>query len=218
MKKLIFIFIMCIGLCGCSKNLDLNSSLVKELYQKATPSEDASILTKLYENSGRFHNSYILATAAKNYLNDNKSIEVISKESMEEHVSKIFGTKTSFTHQDFFLLADNYCGFKYNKDKEEYILINGCDGDYFHKYLRKITKATSNDNIIKIYEKSLYLDTSNNITIYNNVIDKKIIAKNINKKPEEIDIDNYLNNASTYEYTFEKINNEYIFTKFQLIK
>ncbi len=101
---------------------------------------------------------------------------------------------------------------------KEYELINGCDGDYFHKYLRKITKATSNDNIIKIYEKSLYLDTSNNITIYNNVIDKKIIAKNINKKPEEIDIDNYLNNASTYEYTFEKINNEYIFTKFQLIK
>ena len=79
-------------------------------------------------------------------------------------------------------------------------------------------------DIIHITEKSIYIyddwdDYSSKIYIYSNY-DQKNLLDYIEKSSSDnynIEIDNYLDNASTYIYTFHKQNDKYIFDSLKRI-
>ncbi len=215
MKKNLFIVITLFILCGCEnkpKYLDVNSELVSSLYSMVTPSEEAIVLKFKYGNYKGFHNDYILAVATKNYINEQKKeVKVISKVDLENSIYSIFGKNIMFTHKDIKLLYNGICGFDYNKETENYELVSNCDGSIFEKFYHKIISAQEKDNKIIITEKIIYTvynDEFKNISIYNNIYSKDLIDKvTFDKK---IEIEDYLDKASEYEYIFEKNNGEYI--------
>lgn len=227
MKKLVILIaiLLTIGCGNSSVKLDINSEEVQSLHEMATPSDDATVLGYLYENSHSFANHYILSTAISNYIKEQEEfVEIIPEEIVEEYVYKIFGNNIDFQHEKTYILLNNYCGFDYNKQTHQYELLSGCGGNMNAKFYRKITDATKEDDKIIILEKSIYAyhdwdQVSSHITIYNNIINKDII-KTYDMNPEEsmnINIDDYLDEASTYQYVFKKVDDRYIFESFSLL-
>ena len=227
MRKLsLLIIVLLITGCGNSSvELDINSEKVQSLYEMVTPVEEATVLKKLYEKSGVFENQYILSVAINNYLNEqNNFIETISQDIVEEYIYKIFGDDISFEHEKVYVFSGDYCGFDYNEELHQYESLHGCGGNMNEKFYRKITSATEDDDKIIILEKSLYVYYDfdyeiSNIIIYNNIIDKKIISEyNLDSSNElSIDIEDYIDSASTYQYVFKKVDDRYIFESFNLL-
>lgn len=227
MKKIIIIGLLCIFIVGCNNNqqIDIESKLVLDLYESVTPSNDAIVLDNQYKmHNNEFNNEYIIAIGIKNYLTSNNKAEIISKADIEKNIYKIFGKNINFTHTDTYILFDNYCGFNYDKELEQYKSINGCDGSTSDYYFRKPIEAKKEKNKLIITEKLIYVSVDwekepHKVTVYNNSIDKSIIKKyDINSDELNINIDDYKSEASTYNYVFEQKNNNYILKKIELIK
>lgn len=226
--RILVIFIMILLSTGCGSSsikLDINSEEVQSLYEMATPSDDATILKNLYGNPNAFENQYILSISINNYLNEqNEVIKSISKNIVEEYVYKIFGDNISVKHEKVYVLSGDYCGFDYNEELQQYEFLHGCSGNMNEKFYRKITSAIEEDDKIIILEKSLYVyynfdSEISHITIYNNIIDRDIIQTYDvdSQKNMDINIDDYLDHASTYQYVFKKVEDHYIFDHFTLL-
>ena len=216
---LVFVIILLSTGCGSSSiKLNINSEKVQSLYNMATPIEDATILKT-------FENQYILSISINNYLNEqNEVIKSISKNIVEEYVYKIFGDNISVKHEKVYVLSGDYCGFDYNEELQQYEFLHGCSGNMNEKFYRKITSAIEEDDKIIILEKSLYVyynfdSEISHITIYNNIIDRDIIQTYDvdSQKNMDINIDDYLDHASTYQYVFKKVEDHYIFDHFTLL-
>lgn len=202
-----------------SNHLDINSSIVQDLYNSINPSNDANVLKELYENC-RLTDKYILNIGITSYLkehpNDDKLI--IPKANIEKSIYSVLGYNVTFAHQDVYILNDYGCGYNYDKDTEQYKLMAGCGGNQFESFQRKIVDAIEMNDIIQITEKSIYIyndwnDYSSKIYIYSNY-DQKDLLDYIEKSSSDnynIEIDNYIDKASTYIYTFHKQNGKYIF-------
>ncbi len=189
-----------------------NLSLEEKLYQIVNPSEDYALLKYLYTNNNSFDNNYIIAVGLNNYIAKNNDVEIIKEEDIDTSIKEIFGNDIKYNHQNTYIYKENYCGLQFDKSKKEYTILQGCDGDMFHKLYRKVIDTKTSDKTIEIYEKLIFAEWSSNfdtITIYNNNIDKKVIE--ILDGNKNIDINDYLDNATTYKYTFEKDNSNYIF-------
>lgn len=224
-----------LGITGCFnssnkiKKIDVNSDLVKSLYEKVNPSNDGDILTEFYGHPGELQNSYILITAIKMYIDEQKvkTVEEISQKDIENNIEKIFGKDVNYKHDTVYVKFDSYCMFRYNSDKNIYTLDGGCGGNTYEFFYRKITDAEETDKELFIYEKSIFVyddwvgeGVDSHITIYNNIVDKNVIKK-FDQDPTEqysISLDDYLNEASTYKYIFEKNNDNYIFKGIELVK
>ena len=202
-----------------SNHLDINSSLVQELYNLINPSNDANVLKDLYENSG-LTDKYILnigiTSNLKEYPNADKLI--IPKANIEKSIHSVLGYNVTFTHQDVYTLNDYGCGYNYDKDTEQYKLIAGCGGNQFESFQRKIVDAIEMNDIIQITEKSIYIyndwnDYSSRIYIYSNYDQKDLLdyIETSSSNNYNIEINNYIDKASTYIYTFHKQNGKYIF-------
>ncbi len=198
--------------------LSIDSPLIKNLYNSVQASNDALVLKHLYTEES-FDNDYILAVGMKNYLqNQNTLITTVSTNDLKKNVQAIFGKDINFHNADFYLLFDNYCGFNYDAKNEVYNIISGCDGDMFNHFYRQIDSAEKENNLIKIREKSLYVynewdENSSYIWIYDNLDKKNLIdsfAKNLEEDYQNY-FDVYKDKASTYEYVFEKEEDNYIF-------
>lgn len=213
-----------------AKKLDINSVLVQSLYKKVNPSVDGNILTKLYKKPGEFNNDYILTTAIKMYIDNHnsQSVETITKKDLENNIYQIFGKEITFEHHTVYVFFDSYCMFRYDKNKELYTLDGGCGGNTNEYFYRKIVEATESAKELTIYEKCIYVYYEwedgtidyGHVSIYNNLNDKKLIKSYEQNSNDQlkINIDDYLEEASTYKYVFEKVDNNYIFKNIELIK
>lgn len=219
---------LCFGvillLTGCgNKELDIDSDLVQDLYAIVNPTEDGLVLSDLYQNGG-LSNNYMLVVALSDYIRDqDTNVEVISKDEVDQRIESIFGDE-EVEHQRTYLFFEDYCGFTYNDDLEQYEFIHGCGGDMYQSFVREIISAREEGDNIIITEKSLYVywdwdvDYSY-VTIYNNVVQKEVIDEFDQDSAVELDInlDDYIDQASTYEYTFEKVDDHYIFKGVKLV-
>lgn len=226
MKKIIILSITLIFLCSCSnheKELNVNSKNIQNLYNMVNPSEDALVLDNLYKNPEHLNNEIILAMGIKNYINKQPSfIEIIPQEEVEKNIYTIFGNDIIFNHNRVYILSGNYCGFEYNQKLKQYEILKGCDGSTNHKYYRKIISAKEKEDTITILEKSIYVEydlesINPHTTIFNNIKDKKII-KEFKNQELNINIDDYLQEASTYQYNFKNVKGTYIFKGINLLK
>ena len=224
MKKILLLFLGLFIVSGCgNKNLDIHSELVQDLYNMVNPTEDGLILSDFYQNGG-LSNNYMLVVALSDYIHDQDgNVEVISKDEVDKRIESIFGNK-EIEHQSTYLLFDGYCGFTYNDDLEQYELILGCGGDMNQSFVREIISAREDGNNVIITEKSLYVYRDwdadySHVTIYNNIVQKEEIDAFDNDPAVElyINLDDYIDYASTYEYTFEKVDDHYIFRGVKLV-
>lgn len=224
MKKILLLFLGLFMVSGCgSKNLDIHSELVQDLYNMINPTEDGLILSDLYQNGG-LSNNYMLVVALSDYISEqDENVEVISKDEVDQRIESIFGDE-EVEHQRTYLFFDGYCGFTYNDDLEQYEFIPGCGGDMYQIFVREIISAREEGKNVIITEKSLYVyrdwdEDYSHVTIYNNVVQKEVIDEFDNDPAVELDInlDDYIDYASTYEYTFERVDDHYIFKGVKLV-
>ena len=202
-----------------SNHLDINSSLVQELYNLINPSNDANVLKDLYENSG-LTDKYILNIGITSYLKEYPNADklIIPKANIEKSIHSVLGYNVTFTHQDVYTLNEYGCGYNYDKDTEQYKLISGCGGNQFESFQRQIVDAVEMNDIIQITEKSIYIyndwnDYSSRIYIYSNYDQKDLLdyIETSSSDHYNIEIKNNIDKASTYIYTFHKQNGKYIF-------
>ena len=200
-------------------HLDINSSLVQDLYNLINPSNDANVLKELYENSG-LTDKYILNIGITSHLKEHPNADklIIPKANIEKSIHSVLGYNVTFTHQDVYTLNDYGCGYNYDNATEQYKLIAGCGGNQFESFQRKIVDAIEMNNIIQITEKSIYIyndwnDYSSRIYIYSNYDQKDLLdyIETSSSDNYNIEINNYIDKASTYIYTFHKQNGKYIF-------
>ena len=208
-----------------SNHLDINSSLVQEMYNLINPSNDANVLKDLYENSG-LTDKYILNIGITSYLKEYPNADklIIPKANIEKSIHSVLGYNVTFTHQDVYTLNDYGCGYNYDKDTEQYKLIAGCGGNQFESFQRQIVDAVEMNDIIQITEKSIYIyndwnDYSSRIYIYSNYDQKDLLdyIETSSSNNYNIEINNYIDKASTYIYTFHKQNGKYIFDNFKRV-
>ncbi len=209
-------------------DIDINSELVQNLYEMANPSNDSKLLDELY--SDKLTNQYIIAMGISNYLKNNEPISIeylentygpktyIPAEDVQKNIKLILGN-IEYKNQDVFILDDDICGYNYNEELNRYEDKGGCGGTADSKYYRKIVSAYIKNDRLYIREKMFYatFDFNNNynkISIFDNN-DMKNIIDYIEKENDNsnIDINNYIDKGSLYEYEFKKLdnNNNYIF-------
>lgn len=201
-----------------TKELDINSDLVKKLYQMVTPSEDATVLIPLYENDN-FPNEYIISVGISNLLSNRNGQrpELLSKLEVERSIHDVFGYDIDFFHESTRLLISGVCAYEYQSKVEQYSLISGCGGNSHERFYRKVIKAMQKNNVIQLVEKSIYLysdwdDHISRIYIYNNY-DRENVLDYYEKPSSEdvnVNLDDYIEQASTYIYTFKLQNENYI--------
>lgn len=204
--------------------LDIEADMVQELYNRVNPSEDASILIPFYEKS-IFTNDYIISVGIVNSLKnkDGKIPELLSKLEVERGIHDVFGYEVSYTHQDVYIFHRNefgkgFCGYWYRPNTEQYQLINGCGGNWNEFFKRKLVSATKKGDYIYLKEKSIYFyndwdDYMSRIYVYNNYAKEKVLdyIEKSSSESTHIKLENYIEDASTYMYTFKYQNGHYIF-------
>jgi len=240
MKKniflILFILLICFGFfwihqtfqnktTNTPEKLDINSELVQSLYQMVNPSQDATILKGLYEKE-EISNDYILSIGINHYIKSNhlEHPEIIKKEEVEKSIHETLGYNINFTHQEVFMLVQNICKYAYDSELEIYELISGCGGNFYEAFRRKIISSTKNQDEIIITEKLIYIyndwdDIISKRFIYNDYNKEKLLDYIVTSSSDSIyiKIEDYLNEASTYQYHFKKQGDHYIFKKINRI-
>ncbi len=163
---------------------------------------------------------------------DSGKTKKISADEMTQKIQSILGKDYKFEHQ-------TYGNFKYDKEKKNYV-INlipfGCTTGPYAKSLAKVTKAIVKGDELTITYKLLFSDgdigTDSKqeyyVKYYKDYAKKNQVAEKeidfISSPSEEnayeanpTSANNY-NLGSTYEFTFEKQGEEYVFVKSQLMK
>jgi len=190
-----------------------NPSVIN-LYNMANPSNDIiSIGDVLRKNT--FSNEFILGTAFVNFLKNHPNhVGIISEDDINLEIHKIFGTIT-YAHDSGYIISDYLCAFKYDKANHSYSIIKGCTGSEDSTLIRKVVSAKKSSTEYIITEKLILVKKEVDETeplnkkitykIYNDVDEGKLLKSySLNDGEEEktVSLDDYLNDASTYEYHF----------------
>lgn len=186
--------------------------IIQELYQRSHPSKEASVLKELYQEEG-FTNKYILAVGMKEYLKENKK-ETILEEDLEQTIQFLF-KDISFSHESFYLMTDNICGFHYDKENHIYESLLDCEKDKKESFEQKIIALNKIGNKIFIQEKVIFLIKDEDISIYTSSNKKKLLGR---VKRENYHKEDYIDQGITYEFIFTLVNGNYILTDLHTIK
>ena len=134
------------------------------------------------------------------------------------------GDKLSFTHIN--MASGSGAGFTYDASKQVFVGgFGGIGGTSCHKYKTvKLYKAEESKTNVYLYEKVIFpekADMDDDIVDIFSDYARKNKIDSIDKKGQcgiEIDINNYLDKASTFKITFKKESGNYYFEKSELIK
>ena len=216
---------------GETDTLPLSEDMILELYKQVNPSEDATVLTKLYKEPN-LDNGYILATALKaatpKDLNVNLPLDTtlptIKQEEVENIIKKIFGN-ISYYHETTYILSDGLCGYSYKENLKIYELIPGCGGNSNESFYRQIKETKQIENKLLIYEQSVYMynDWDSMLSrkyIYNNCEQQKLLdyVETNSQEANSINLESYIEGGSVYEYIFEKMEDRYIFKGIRFVE
>lgn len=208
-----------------NKQLDIHSELVQDLYNMMNPSQDATILKGLYENE-ELSNDYILAVGISNYIKDQEEPpKYINKIDIERTIHQIFGYGISFSHNNTLILNGDVCKYDYLPKLEKYELVGGCGGNFYESFDRVIISAKQIDDQILIEEKLIYIyddwdDYVSRKYVYNDYNRENVLdyLETSSTDTTKVDINNYLEQASIYQYQFQKHENTYQFRKIIKVK
>lgn len=228
MKKVIFILVI-LGLLGGMyffisfdssekeeyTTLNINDERVLELYSLVNPSEYGVTMRDVYLKN-TFSNEFILGTSIVAYLKDHSNESVISEENVNKYVHKIFGDVT-FAHDSGYVVSSYLCAFRYDRTLHSYSYISDCEKSSNVKLLRKIVSARKSDTEYIITEKMIVVksnleevknssSTLVTLEVYDSLEERNLLYETSynweREKDPLISLDDYIGDASTYEYHF----------------
>lgn len=210
------------------QSIDIDTDFIKTLYNKVNPSNDANVVKEMFRDTKKFSNKYLIATGLLNVIKEKEYLneEYISDTDVENSIKKIFGDNITFTHEDAYILGqdiyqEGVCGYWYRSESKNYQLMHGCGGNQTESFRRKLISARKDREYIYLKEKSIYIyhewdiGIPSEAHIYNNVNQEKLIysMKIEANEPCVVNIEDYIDEASTYVYVFKKVNDNYILEK-----
>ncbi len=187
-------------------DLDVNDEVVLKLYQRVNPSDDYSAMSDVYKK-GTFSNQFILGTSLVALLTNSPDSTVVKEEDVNLMVKQIFGSIT-YAHESGYMINNSFCAFQYDKTNHQYTFVKGCENSSV-TLLRKIVKASKSDTEYIITEKLIVVEqnvdeqTNETITKLYKDINRTSLIEMSNYNNSIVNIDDYLEKASTYEYYFE---------------
>ncbi len=197
------------------EELRVNDPAVTALYEMANPTDSVLSLENVYKKNG-FSNEFILGCAFVNYLKSHPNEEVIPEENISFTIHQIFGDIT-FAHDSGYIVSDYLCAFKYDKGTKSYTYLKGCDGSLNSYLSRTLVSAKKSEDEYILTEKLIYvksnwdsvIDTEEKeatVSIYSDlnsshIIDEVSYLWETETEPT-INVAEYLDKASTYEYHF----------------
>ena len=171
-------------------DISINDDAVKELYQNTKASDELSFNYDLLKNNV-ITNSYMIGSGLAMALRDNKATPISSSE-INLYIRKIFGDVT-VNYEDILLNGQKY---SFDSDKDEYVIKEMVDYSKTDKILSKLVSAKKSTTEYILTIKMIVVNNVNN-NVYSD-----IDCTNIIDNRENINIDDYLNEASTYNYHF----------------
>lgn len=221
------------------EKLDINSSLVQELYQYVNHKEDnsalsVSLITTDFVDHKNMSDDFKFMLALKNIkeeeikIDQSKCQAIIPKGNIDQSMKNILNDSDYDDTKEYsgYLVVPSSCGslatFKYDTESKNYIgnifSIGGLDANK-SLFQTKLYEAYKNkkDSTIQIKEKALYLkeeckEEVCDYTIYKDYNYEKEIGKESIKVEEDYDFfTKYLNDASVVTYTFKLDKNQYYF-------
>lgn len=171
-------------------DISINDDAVKELYQNTKASDELSFNYDLLKNNV-ITNSYMIGSGLAMALRDNKATPISSSE-INLYIRKIFGDVT-VNYEDILLNGQKY---SFDSDKDEYVIKEMVDYSKTDKILSKLVSAKKSTTEYILTIKLVVVNNTNN-NVYSDIDCTTMID---NK--ENISIEDYLDEASTYNYHF----------------
>ena len=173
-------------------DVSLSDTAVLELYRNINVRDSLLFNYTLLKDSS-IANTYILGAAMARCKNDGLEVPLKSND-LALCVRKVFGD-VSFINEDFVWNKQQYI---YDNQTEEYIINSAYDyAQDDEKILRKLVSAKKSTTEYILTEKIVVVTSDVPNRIYNDVNYTKLLGED-----ENPDIENYLNEASTYNYHF----------------
>jgi len=230
-KKVIYLLILLVVIVSVASSfllqsfnkkeiiLDINSSLIQDLYQKVFPNESVYILKQFYNNG--ITNEYKINLGILNLVKKNNSKDFLISSDVEKSIKDILGENATMNHQTIYFYINGFCGYEFNEAEERYEPFNGCGGEQLEFFHRKIISAKEIDSKIIIREQLVYahLESTNlvkDLYIYNNPREEKLLDYIQDYQGfYRSDGEKFIDQGSIYKYVFSKENDNYILEKIE---
>ena len=201
------------------EEISVNDVLVDEVFKSVDAGSNYDFQDETYKK-GTFSNQYILGLAISRYYLDNPTTKDVNESIIDAYVKKIFG-KITYAHESGYFLTSSLCKFTYDKGMHSYKINTECNHNDSTNILKKRTKAYKTATVLYVQEKIVVTEkvksddeTMNLINVYKD-INKNDKITTVEEK--NIKMDDYLEEAETYEYKFEFDGESFVFKEIKKI-
>ena len=201
------------------EEISVNDVLVDEVFKSVDAGSNYDFQNETYKK-GTFSNQYILGLAISRYFLDNPTTKDVSESIIDAYVKKIFG-KITYAHESGYFLTSSLCKFTYDKGMHSYKINTECNHTASTNILKKRIKAYKTATVLYVQEKIIVTEkvksddeTMNLINVYKD-INKNDKITTVEEK--DIKMDDYLEEAETYEYKFEFDGESFVFKEINKI-
>ena len=201
------------------EEISVNDVLVEEVFKSVDAGSNYDFQDEVYKK-GTFSNQYILGLAISRYFLDNPNTYEVNETTVDAYVKKIFGAIT-YAHESGYFLTSSLCKFTYDKVTHSYKINTECNHVATTNILKKRIKAYKNATVLYVQEKIIVTE---NTQSYDETMSLTNVYKDINKndkiatvEEKEVKMDDYLEEAETYEYKFEFDGESFVFKEIKKI-
>lgn len=201
------------------EEISVNDVLVEEVFKSVDAGSNYDFQDEVYKK-GTFSNQYILGLAISHYFLDNPNTYEVNETTVDAYVKKIFGTIT-YAHESGYFLTSSLCKFTYDKVTHSYKINTECNHVATTNILKKRIKAYKTATVLYVQEKIIVTE---NTQSYDETMSLTNVYKDINKndkiatvEEKEVKMDDYLEEAETYEYKFEFDGESFVFKEIKKI-
>lgn len=201
------------------EEISVNDVLVEEVFKSVDAGSNYDFQDEVYKK-GTFSNQYILGLAISRYFLDNPTTDEVNETTVDAYVKKIFG-KITYAHESGYFLTSSLCKFTYDKGTHSYKINTECNHVASTNILKKRIKAYKTATVLYVQEKIIVTET---IKSDDETMNLTNVYKDINKNDKiatveenDVKMDDYLEEAETYEYKFEFDGESFVFKEIKKI-
>lgn len=201
------------------EEISVNDVLVEEVFKSVDAGSNYDFQDEVYKK-GTFSNQYILGLSISRYFLDNSNTDEVNETTIDAYVKKIFG-KITYAHESGYFLTSSLCKFTYDKVTHSYKINTECNHVASTNILKKRIKAYKTATVLYVQEKIIVTE---NIKLDDETMNLTNVYKDINKndkiatvEEKDVEMDDYLEEAETYEYKFEFDGESFVFKEIKKI-
>lgn len=186
------------------QKIDINTPYIQNIYHSVTLENNLESKFDFYTEE-KMNNTYLLNLGTQNTFSNS-----ISFKDVQKNIQTLTNYQTVYPH--------SICGYDYIASTQSFIKVNDCSLTQNYNFYTLLSNAKENDVNLILEEKNIFYtkDFINNnyfITLYKDTSQKEVIDYINIYEENDLNqlINNYIDKATTYQYTFEKKNNHYVF-------